>query len=175
MGSNVVINEGEDEATLEATVEGSWEDTINWTRSNSRGVEVHGGFNLEVVEGGASYTVEITEETGGSQSESRSSSSTIVVKVPGKSKREVLMIGKLETGAISYEAQIHFGGLVGANFPKPVGPGDNMHYFWFADVHWIMNHVLDPEALARPSMLNIDVKTAHIFDVVTKIKPAEQL
>ena len=164
VGSQTVINNGNQEATMTVNVNGSWTQSTTVSSSVTTGMSFTEEFGIEgIFKLGGSFSMSVTAGTSSTDSKTLGQSASVSVKVPPKSKVQVKMVGQLKQETVSFTAPIRASGIFGANFPDRV----QGHYFWFNDAGQVLNKT--------SGTLSGSVKRASAFDVQTTIDPAEPI
>ncbi|AYH48080.1 hypothetical protein [Dickeya fangzhongdai] len=128
VGSHTAVNTSNEEAEISLTVDGQWEESTSWSSSITTGMSFSSEIGLEgIFKMGMSFSVSITAGKSGSSSISKSTSTTVTVKVPPKSQIEIQMLATMKQEVMNFNAPIRVSGDFGANFPSPA----NGHYFNF--------------------------------------------
>ncbi|MGM9944942.1 MAG: ETX/MTX2 family pore-forming toxin [Lysinibacillus sp.] len=164
VGSNIVVNYGDEVATMTLEVQGSWQNEQTWSSESTTGLTISSSFTIEgVFESGIEFSVSTTVGESRTESESKTATASIEVTVPPKSKKKVVMVGTLKKEFVNYRAPISVNGMFGANFPKKVKD----HYFWFLDASTVLNQT--------SGEITGTIKNASVFDVHTEIGQTEPL
>ena len=164
VGSNYAINNGSEEAQISLTVDGSWSEETSWSSSTTTGLTISEEFTIEgVFKLGASFSVSTTVGESKSNTVAKSSSASVTVTVPPKSKKKIQMVGTLQEEAMNFQAPIAVQGMFGANFPDRV----QGHYFWFLSAGQVL-----PQTTGE---IQGTIKHTAVFNVQTEIGETEPL
>ncbi|XP_065838879.1 hydralysin-like [Oscarella lobularis] len=164
VGSQSVLNYGDQEATMTVNVNGSWTQSTTVTSSITTGMSFTAEFAIEgVFKLGGSFNMSVTAGRSSTDSKTLGQSVSVSVTVPARSRVQVKMVGQLKQEAVSFTAPIRASGEFGANFSDRV----KGHYFWFNNAEQVLNKT--------SGILSGSVKRASAFNVQTTIDPAEPI
>lgn len=139
-------------------IDASWEQSISHTTSNTLGLEFSSGVT---VAGLFSYNLGFNFQTTTSESKinkrTQSSSQSVTITVPPRSKRTVYLRGTRRIEDARYQAPITVSGWFGANFGKRI----RGHYFWFASASRVL-----PKTTG---IVNIIVKGITVVNIHTTV------
>ncbi len=164
LGSNIAINNSDQEQSITLSITGSWQESTTTNTSVTAGMSFTAEVSIEgVFKLGNTFSTSVTAGKSSTTSSSRSATASATVTVPPRSKLKVTMVGMMKTQTVNYEAPIQVSGIFGANYPRQV----NGHYFWFADVGSVL-----PKTKGN---FWGTIKNTAAFDVQTEIGKAEPL
>lgn len=139
ISSTYAINEGDEEATVDVTVSGSYGETTSWSSSITAGITWTSKLSLATVfEMGGSISVSATVGYSESTTTEKGVSVTAHVPVPARSKRLVSVVAMMKKQTQHFRAPIGVRGYFGGNFPDPVG--DLHAYFQFPIAHQVLDN-----------------------------------
>ncbi|CAM4196462.1 hydralysin-2 [Paenibacillus tarimensis] len=164
VGYEYAVNYGNDPAEITLSVTGNWNEVQSWSSATTTSLTLSSKFTIEgVFESGAEFSVSTTVGQSSSTSVERSSSATVTVSVPPKSRKKVTMVGTMKQEIMNFHSPIKVQGMFGANFPSRV----NGHYFWFNDASSVLNKT--------SGEIRGSVKNTAVFNVQTEIGESEPL
>jgi len=164
VGSNYAVNQSDEEATISVTVGGNWTDSVTWSTSTTTGLSITSEVTIKTVfKIGGTVSVSTTIGRSESKTFSKSTSSTVTVKVPPRSKKKVEMVGVLKEEKMDFKAPIRVHGMFGANFPKRT----HGHYFWFLSSNSVLNK--------NSGEVTGTINNSKVMDVSTTVHKAEPI
>lgn len=129
--SQTVENRTPEEVVQEVTLKYVWEDKMSYSTSRTIGLTFSQGITIEAVfSAGVEYSFSTTTTSSHTTTQRREITRMIRVRVPGHSKRKVVLAGRTSNERVYYRAPISVYGWMGANFPHKV----RGHYYWFSAV-----------------------------------------
>ncbi|XP_065839087.1 hydralysin-like [Oscarella lobularis] len=167
MASNYAVNKGTETVTITLNLSGTLSQSDTSSSSVTAGMTFTTEFTIEgVFKIGGAFNTSITVGKSKTETKTTEASSSINVPVPPKSKKKVTIVGFLKEEKVSFSAPITVSGMMGANFPNPVG-GDGGHYIWFDSVGNLLNKVT--------GSMNGQISRSMILDVNTEVGKAVPL
>ena len=167
MASNYAVNNSAETITISLNLSGGKLQSDTTSSSVTAGMTFTTEFTIEgVFKMGGAFNTSITAGKSKTETKTTDVSSSVSVPVPPKSKKKVTMVGTLKEEKVSFSAPITVSGMMGANFPNPVG-GDGGHYIWFDSVGNLLNKVT--------GSMNGQISRSMVLDVNTEVGKAEPL
>ncbi|XP_033096569.1 hydralysin-1-like [Anneissia japonica] len=143
VGSKTAINEGNTTAEMRVSVGVNWDETTSISSAITTGLSFTSEITIKTIfrmEG----TLSVSVLAGKTETKSVSTSfvTSVHVKIPPRSKREVTMVALTETKTIDFEVPIRVNGWFGANFPNPVKSDSDSdgHYFYFLHANSVLKN-----------------------------------
>ncbi|XP_033098208.1 hydralysin-like [Anneissia japonica] len=163
VGSSTVRNESDTMSSMTVNVQGEWNDTTSYSTSSTTGLTFSNEITIEgFFKTGTEFSFSVTSEKSESKSVRKTSSTSVTVDVPPRSKVTVTMTGILTIEKMEFKVPIDVSGMFGANFPKRVKD----HYFWFRDVHSVL-----PKTSGEISGVIENTNVLKVDTVITKAVP----
>lgn len=136
--TETAVNNTDEPSTIAITLSANCTKSTTVSTSATVGVKYNAKLSLEkIFDIGGESSISVTIGQATTDTTSYTVTKVVNVTVPPHSKRHVQLIAKIAKESADFSAPITVSGMLGANFPKKVGPGG--HYFWFLDAKAALN------------------------------------